>query len=201
MGTSFGAKNSGIVQVDKRYLWLVNGCLEYHRPIITSACPLKRSQTSLRPKLVPILLHVSEVGNLRNLFISLSSIHLSTGLRGLKTTQRQGWRRAEILKLNWPIEDRQNEQRTCLIPNERASRPLSSNVSHGFSRLCVFEKWASQFGTALLLRITNIIIGSFISEVMHLICTKWGQVNFNLHLQDHISVIQKIIMGSGQFLR
>ena len=95
MGTSFGAKISGIVRVDKRYLWLVNGCPEYHRPIITSACPLKRSQTSLRPKLVPILLHVSEVRNLRNLFISLSSIHLSTGLRGLKTTQRQGWRRAE----------------------------------------------------------------------------------------------------------
>ena len=131
MGTSFGAKISGIVRVDKRYLWLVNGCLEYHRPIITSACSLKRSQTSLRPKLVPILLHVSEVGNLRNLFISLSSIHLSTGLRGLKTTQRQGWRRAEILKLNWPIEDRQNEQRT-LLDTERAC--FASVVFECFTR-------------------------------------------------------------------
>ena len=180
MGTSFGAKISGIVRVDKRYLWLVNGCLEYHRrPIITSACPLKRSQTSLRPKLVPLLLHVSEVRNLRNLFISLSSIHLSTGLRGLKTTQRQGWRRAEILKLNWPIEDRQNEQRTCLIPNERASRPLSSNVLLGFSRPCVFQKWTS-FATSNYKHTS-----SFISEVKLLICTKWGQVDFNLHLQDY----------------
>ena len=30
-------------------------CLEYHRPIITNACPPKRPQKSLRAKLVPIL--------------------------------------------------------------------------------------------------------------------------------------------------
>ena len=49
--------------VDKRYLWLVNGCLEYHRPIVTNPCPPKRSQKSLHQKLVPILPRVSEVGN------------------------------------------------------------------------------------------------------------------------------------------
>ena len=38
---------SGIVWVEKRYIWLRNGCLEYHRPIITDACPPKRSQESL----------------------------------------------------------------------------------------------------------------------------------------------------------
>ena len=55
-----------IVWVDKRYLWLVNGCLEYHRPIITIACPFKRSQVkSLRRKLVPISLIVSGVRNRR----------------------------------------------------------------------------------------------------------------------------------------
>ena len=49
--------------VDKRYLWLVNGCLEYHRPIVTNPFPTKRSQKSLHQKLVPILPRVSEVGN------------------------------------------------------------------------------------------------------------------------------------------
>ena len=49
-----------IVWADKRYLWLVNGCLEYRRPIITIACPPKRSQMKLlRRKLVPISLLVS----------------------------------------------------------------------------------------------------------------------------------------------
>ena len=38
-------------------------CLEYHRPIITNACPPKQSQKSLHQKLVPIRLRVSEVGN------------------------------------------------------------------------------------------------------------------------------------------
>ena len=49
--------------VDKRYLWLVNGCLEYHRPIVTNPFPTKRSQKSLHQKLVPILPRVSDVGN------------------------------------------------------------------------------------------------------------------------------------------
>ena len=46
---------SVIIWVDKRILMLVNGRLEYHRPMITHACPPKQSQTSLHPKLVPIL--------------------------------------------------------------------------------------------------------------------------------------------------
>ena len=49
--------------VEKQYLWLVNGCLEYHQPVITIACPPKRSQKWLHRKLVPISLIVSGVGN------------------------------------------------------------------------------------------------------------------------------------------
>ena len=59
----FCATTSGIVWVDKRYLWLVNGYLEYHRPIRTNACPPKWSQQSLCPKLVPMLLRATQVGN------------------------------------------------------------------------------------------------------------------------------------------
>ena len=40
-------------------LWLVNGFLEYHPPIITNTCPPKRSQKSLRLKLVSILPRLS----------------------------------------------------------------------------------------------------------------------------------------------
>ena len=47
--------------MDKRYLWLGKGCLEYDRPIITDACPLKPSQKSLQPNFEPILLRDSEV--------------------------------------------------------------------------------------------------------------------------------------------
>ena len=46
---------SGIISLDKRYLWLVNGFLEYHPPIITNTCPPKWSQKSLRLKLVSFL--------------------------------------------------------------------------------------------------------------------------------------------------
>ena len=49
--------------VNKRWLWLVNGCLQYHRPIITNAFPPKWSQKSLRLKPLPIPLTVCEVGN------------------------------------------------------------------------------------------------------------------------------------------
>ena len=42
----------------------VHGCLEYRRPIMTNACPPKRFQKSLHPELVPILMWVSEAGNL-----------------------------------------------------------------------------------------------------------------------------------------
>ena len=59
---AFGATISGIVWVDKRYCWSVNSWLEYHRPIITNACPTKRFQKSLYPKLVAILPIVYEVG-------------------------------------------------------------------------------------------------------------------------------------------
>ena len=41
------------------HLWLVNGRLKYHRPIITNACAPKQSQKSLRRKLVHISLIVS----------------------------------------------------------------------------------------------------------------------------------------------
>ena len=63
MGTSFRRTISGIVWVGKRYLWLVNGCLGYHRPIVTNACPSKWSQRSLLPQLVPILPRVAEGRN------------------------------------------------------------------------------------------------------------------------------------------
>ena len=48
---------------DKRYLYLVNGCFEYHPPIISNVCPPKQSQNSLRRKLIPIPLIVSGVWN------------------------------------------------------------------------------------------------------------------------------------------
>ena len=194
MGTSFGAKISGIVRVDKRYLWLVNGCLEYHRPIITSACPLKRSQTSLRPKLVPILLHVSEVGNL---IIQHSSIYWFAGSENNATTGMTASRDLKTELTNRrPAKWAEN-----LLDTERAC----------FASV-VFECFTRFFATLCLPKVGKSIwyrfaasnykhIGSFISEVMHLICTKSGQVNLNLNLQDHISVIQKIIMGSWQFLR
>ena len=51
----FGAMISGIISLDKRYLWLVNGFLEYHPPIITNTCPPKWSQKSLRLKVVSFL--------------------------------------------------------------------------------------------------------------------------------------------------
>ena len=51
---AFGATISGIVWVDKHYLWMSNGCFEHHQPIITNACPTKRCQKWLHPKLVSI---------------------------------------------------------------------------------------------------------------------------------------------------
>ena len=49
--------------VDQCSFWLVIGCYEYHRPIITNILPPQRFQKSLHPKPVPILLRVSQVGN------------------------------------------------------------------------------------------------------------------------------------------
>ena len=60
---AFGGTISGIIWVDKHYLWLVNGCREYQWPIIANVCPSKRSQKSLRRKLVPTPLIASAVGN------------------------------------------------------------------------------------------------------------------------------------------
>ena len=57
-----GTTISGMVWADKRYIWLVSGCLEYHRPIIINPCPPKRYQKSLRRKLVPMALIVLEWG-------------------------------------------------------------------------------------------------------------------------------------------
>ena len=53
---AFGAMISGIIWVDKRYLWLVDGIQGKHQPIISNACPPKRSQKSLRQRPLPILL-------------------------------------------------------------------------------------------------------------------------------------------------
>ena len=47
---SFGASISGIDCVEKRYRWLVSGCLEHHRPVLTKACPHKLSQKITAPK-------------------------------------------------------------------------------------------------------------------------------------------------------
>ena len=49
--------------MNKQYLWLINGCLECHGPIITDACPPKRSHKSLQPKLIPIPRRDSEMSN------------------------------------------------------------------------------------------------------------------------------------------
>ena len=56
---AFGAKMSGIVWVD--------GIQGNHQPIISNAGPPKRSQNSLRRKLIPNLPIVSGVGNKGNL--------------------------------------------------------------------------------------------------------------------------------------
>ena len=57
---AFGAKIFGIVWLDKRHLWLVNGWIPSTNH---NAWPPKRTQKALHPKPVPLLLFVSEVGN------------------------------------------------------------------------------------------------------------------------------------------
>ena len=47
----------------KGYLWLINSFLERNWPLMTNACPTKRSHNSLQPKVVPILRKVSEMRN------------------------------------------------------------------------------------------------------------------------------------------
>ena len=43
--------------MNKRCLWLANGCLEHHRPIIINSCPPKRSQKSLIWRTIPTKIH------------------------------------------------------------------------------------------------------------------------------------------------
>ena len=77
MSTSFGATISGIVWVDKRYLWLVNSCPGYHRPMITNACVPKQSQKLLHLKLVLILARASEVDKVGCVSASPSIVYAS----------------------------------------------------------------------------------------------------------------------------
>ena len=51
-----------------------HGYLGYHRPIMTNACPPKRSQLSLHLKLVPILMWDSEVVNLLTTTSALNTL-------------------------------------------------------------------------------------------------------------------------------
>ena len=53
MVQAFGATISGTVLLDKRKLWLVDGCLEYRQPIITNASPPKRPKTYCTQSLYP----------------------------------------------------------------------------------------------------------------------------------------------------
>ena len=78
-----------MVWVDKRYLWLVNGCLECHRPIRTNTCPPKRFQKSLHPKLVPILSRVSEVVAWKTAVFSSLLAAEDVSQRGTSATRRQ----------------------------------------------------------------------------------------------------------------
>ena len=58
---AFGATVSGIVWMEKLYLWLANGCLYTNHPIIiTTPWSPKLSKKSLRPKAVAILPRVLE---------------------------------------------------------------------------------------------------------------------------------------------
>ena len=196
MGTSFGATIYGILGVDKRYLRLVNGCLEYHRPIITST-----TQTNADITAAKACTYFSYTFLKLGIEETYSSHYPGFIYRfaGFENNATTGMTARRSLKPNWLMADRQNEQRTCLIPHERASRPLSSNVLLGFSCLCVFEKWASQFGTALLLRIKNIL-----AALSQKLCFWYAPSEVKLiliRICRIISVIQKIIMGSGQFLR
>ena len=43
--------------MNKRCLWLANGCLEHYRPIIINSCPPKRSQKSLIWRTIPAKIH------------------------------------------------------------------------------------------------------------------------------------------------
>ena len=46
----------GTVWVDKRYLWFVNGCIEYHRPIITTVCHPNDPRNHCAQRLYPSFL-------------------------------------------------------------------------------------------------------------------------------------------------
>lgn len=61
-----------------------HGCLGYHRPIMTNACPPKRFQKSLHPELVPILMWVSEAGNLLTTISTLLIWQIETHCLGIQ---------------------------------------------------------------------------------------------------------------------
>ena len=73
---------------DKRRLWLVNGCLEYHRPIITNACQSKLSQKSLHSKFAPILPRLCEVGNTGTLSYRCVFTHVASIYANLLEQQK-----------------------------------------------------------------------------------------------------------------
>ena len=62
--------------MNKWYLWLVNGCLERNWPIITNACPPKRSHNPLQPKLIPIPRRDSEMSNCETIHWNLGSVEV-----------------------------------------------------------------------------------------------------------------------------
>jgi len=193
MGTSFGATISGIIWVDKRYLWLVNGCLDYHRPIITSTTQtipdiisaLKRPQTSFRPKLVPISptrFWSWEFKKLIHLIIQDSSIYWFAGFENNATRKMTARTSTNGSPAKW-AENLLDTAQACLasVVFERFTRVFAPLCLRKVGKSIWYRFAASNFKH----------ISSFISEVMLLICTTWGQVNFNLYLQDHTSVIQK----------
>ena len=72
---AFGSMISEMYWVDNCYSYLSNCCLEYHRTILTNACPPKLPQKLLRPKLVPILPYVT--------------VYDSSGIRGITSFSRR----------------------------------------------------------------------------------------------------------------
>ena len=76
MGTSFRLNDFwDVLGGQFCYSYLSNCCLEYHRTILTNACPPKLPQKSLRPKLVPILPYVT--------------VYDSSGIRGITSFSRR----------------------------------------------------------------------------------------------------------------
>ena len=94
---------SGIVWVDKRYLWLFYGCLEYHRPIITNACPSKRSQISLQPELVSILPRFPK-WKITQISLSVTSYSPSSNNCKMSGPNWGTWRNTIKVEINLPVK-------------------------------------------------------------------------------------------------